>query len=66
MEKETFRLVIETSQNGFLVYVNQDYTQGTIRPLPFVFESMKSLINFVELNFHHKLTPEERLEYHQK
>ena len=48
---ETRRLVIEAAQNGFLVYVNQDLSAGTIRPLPYVFESMETLQKFVEKNF---------------
>lgn len=55
MEKEVHRLVIETTQNGFLVYVNQDFSTGTIRPLPYAFESMENLLNFVK-----KTLPEEK------
>lgn len=42
------RLVIETAENGFLVYVNQDFSQGTSRPRPYVFESIASLEIFIE------------------
>lgn len=45
---ETHRLVIETAENGFLVYVNQDFSQGTIRPKPYVFESMETLQRFIK------------------
>lgn len=48
---ETRRLVIEVAQNGFLVYVNQDLSAGTVRPIPYVFESMQTLQKFVEENF---------------
>ena len=51
MNQFTHRLVIETAENGFLVYVNQDFSQGTIRPRPYVFESMENLLNFVSENF---------------
>jgi hypothetical protein len=51
MEKETYRLVIEKAMNGFLVFINQDLTPGTARPLPYVFENMETLQKFVELNF---------------
>lgn len=54
MEEITNRLVIETAKNGFLVYVNQDFTPGTIRPKPYVFESMQSLLEFVNKSFHKK------------
>jgi hypothetical protein len=50
-----FRLVIETAENGFLVYVNQDFSSGTIRPKPYVFENMQHLLEFV-----HKSFPEEK------
>lgn len=52
MDEETFRLVIEPAQNGFLVYKNQDFSQGTVRPTPYVFETMERLLKFVEQNFH--------------
>lgn len=48
---ETRRLVIEVAQNGFLVYINQDLSAGTVRPIPYVFESMQTLQKFVEENF---------------
>jgi hypothetical protein len=51
MDQFTHRLVIETAENGFLVYVNQDFSPGTIRPRPYVFESMESLLNFVDNRF---------------
>jgi len=51
MNQFTNRLVIEPAENGFLVYVNQDFSQGTIRPRPYVFESMENLLNFVSENF---------------
>ncbi len=51
MEKFTHRLVIEPAENGFLVYVNQDFSQGTVRPRPYVFENIYNLLNFVSENF---------------
>lgn len=51
---ETHRLVIETAENGFLVYVNQDFSQGTIRPRPYVFQTIESLFNFIKDNFSEK------------
>lgn len=48
---ETHRLVIETAENGFLVYVNQDFSPGTIRPRPYVFQTMESLFNFINVRF---------------
>jgi hypothetical protein len=54
MEAYTSRLVIENAENGFLVYINQDFSQGTIRPRPYVFESMENLLNFVDEAFSEK------------
>ncbi|MFY8248230.1 MAG: hypothetical protein ACOVJ5_00835 [Gloeomargaritales cyanobacterium] len=51
MERETFRLVIEKVANGFTVYVNQDFSTGTVRPLPYVFESIENLFKFIEQNY---------------
>ena len=48
MEKLTHRVVIEPANNGFLVYINQDIGHGTMRPIPYVFETMANLLSFVE------------------
>jgi hypothetical protein len=61
MKQSTHRLVIETAENGFLVYVNQDFSQGTIRPRPYVFESMENLLEFVKNNFYEEETIAEHL-----
>lgn len=54
MEQYTHRLVIECAQNGFLVYVNQDLSAGTVRPLPYVFETMENLQKFIDDRFSEK------------
>jgi hypothetical protein len=46
-----YRLVIEKAQNGFLVYVNQDFSNTAIRPLPYVFETMENLLEFINKEF---------------
>jgi hypothetical protein len=46
-----YRLVIEKAQNGFLVYVNQDFSNGVLRPLPYVFETMENLLEFINKEF---------------
>jgi len=46
-----YRLVIEKAQNGFLVYVNQDFSNTVIRPLPYVFETMENLLEFINKEF---------------
>jgi hypothetical protein len=48
MEQKVNRLVIEPAVNGWLVYLNQDFTQGTLRPLPYVFETMENLLEFIK------------------
>ena len=57
---ETRRLVIECAQNGFLVYVNQDFSAGTVRPIPYVFETMENLQEFIKLNFSDKRSASEK------
>ena len=48
MEKLVYRLSVQTAQNGFQVYLN-DYMEGaTVRPVPYVFETMENLLKFVE------------------
>ena len=49
-EEITSRLTIEPAQNGFLVYINDlQYMTGlSVRSIPCVFESMESLLKFVE------------------
>jgi len=51
MRQLPFRLVIETAENGFLVYINQDFSSGTMRPKPYVFDSMEKLLVFVNEAF---------------
>lgn len=47
----TERLTIQPVQNGFAVYLNDHYAQGTARPVPYVFETMENLLKFVEQKF---------------
>lgn len=47
----TSRITIQPAQNGFLVFINDDFSQGTARPVPFVFETMDNLLKFIELKF---------------
>jgi hypothetical protein len=48
MEIITSRLVIEIAENGFLVYVNQDFSQLEYKPRPYVFESIETLQEFIK------------------
>lgn len=47
----TERITIQPVQNGFLVYLNDHYAQGTARPVPFVFETMDNLLEFIRTKF---------------
>lgn len=51
MKQETFKLTIISAQNGYLVYVNEDTSNGALRPVPYVFETMETLLKFVRSNF---------------
>ena len=44
----TSRITIQPAQNGFLVFLNDDFSQGTARPVPHVFETMESLLKFID------------------
>jgi len=48
MKEITNRIIIETAQNGFLVYINGDFTPGTLRKAPFVFETIESMQKFIK------------------
>ena len=50
MKEVTSRITIEPAQNGFLVYAN-DYVSGmSVRPIPYVFETMENLLEFIKNN----------------
>jgi hypothetical protein len=51
LKEKTNRLVIEIAENGYLVYVNQDFQTGTVRPLPYVFETIESMQEFISKKF---------------
>jgi len=42
------RLTIEPAQNGFLVYVNEFQTGLSVRAIPYVFETMENLLEFIK------------------
>ena len=50
MKEITSKLTIEPAQNGFLVYVNDLQTGMSVRSVPYVFESMLSLLQFIKNN----------------
>lgn len=47
MNPITHKVTIQPAKNGFLVFINEDHSLGTIRPIPYVFETMPSLLNFI-------------------
>ena len=42
------QLSVEKVQNGFQVYLNDYKHTGTARPVPYVFETMENLLEFVK------------------
>jgi len=44
----TNRITIQPAKNGFLVFLNDDFSQGTARPVPHVFETMENLLKFID------------------
>jgi hypothetical protein len=50
MKPETYNLTIVKVQNGYTVYLNDEITEssfGKIRPVPYVFETMETLQDFI-------------------
>jgi len=55
MEETIDQLTIEKVKNGFQVYLRDyRYTAGTVRPTPYVFETMENLLNFIETQLNKK------------
>ena len=61
MESKKNELLIKPAKNGFLVYVDYDFSPTSLKPAPYVFETMGSLLNFIQdnINYYDK----ERLKY---
>ena len=51
MKELTSKLTIEPAQNGFLVYINEFPTGMSVRSIPYVFESMENLLEFIKNKF---------------
>jgi hypothetical protein len=51
MKPITDRITITPVQNGFVVYLNDYNAPGTARPVPYVFETMDNLLEFIKLKF---------------
>jgi hypothetical protein len=50
-KQRTDLISIKPVQNGFLVYINDFGNSGTVRPVPFVFETMDNLLEFIKNEF---------------
>lgn len=50
MKEVISRLTIEPVQNGFLVYPNEYQIAFGVRQVPYVFESMDNLLEFIKNN----------------
>ncbi len=48
MEEIVAPITIEKAINGFQVYLKDYKVQATIRPVPYVFESMGAMFKFLE------------------
>ena len=48
MEQNVNTLFIKPAKNGWLVYLNQDFSQERIIPVPYVFETMENLLEFIK------------------
>ena len=51
LEYITHRITIEPAQNGFMVYLNQDFSNGVVRPVPYVFETIDNMLDFIKEKF---------------
>lgn len=55
MEDTIDQLTIEKVKNGFQVYLRDyRYVAESVRPIPYVFESMEILLKFVETQLNKK------------
>lgn len=52
-------LLIEQAKNGFLVYVNYEFSASSMKQTPYVFETMESLLKFVQNEMSTKTTKDE-------
>lgn len=47
----TNRITIETAQNGFMVRLNEDLSSAVVRPVPYVFETIDNMFDFIKEKF---------------
>ena len=48
MEELVTQLTIKKAMNGYEVRLNDYHVNGTGRPVPYVFETMESLLTFIK------------------
>jgi hypothetical protein len=48
MEELVNQLTIEKAMNGYQVRLKDYHINGTARPVPYVFETMESLLEFIK------------------
>jgi hypothetical protein len=48
MGKLIDQLTIETAMNGYQVRLKDYHLNGTVRPVPYVFETMETLLKFIQ------------------
>ena len=51
LERITNRITIEPAQNGFMLRINEDLSSAVMRPVPYVFENIENLLDFVKYKF---------------
>jgi hypothetical protein len=49
MEELVIQLTIEKAMNGYEVRLKDYHVNGTVRPVPYVFETMESLLTFIKI-----------------
>lgn len=48
MEELITQLTIEKAMNGYQVRLKDYHITGTVRPVPYVFETMETLLKFIQ------------------
>jgi hypothetical protein len=48
MNELTTRITIEFAKNGFLVFLNDNYNRVETRQVPFVFETLEAMQEFIK------------------
>lgn len=51
MRERTYQMTVEKVSNGFQVFLEDHKYPATIRPVPYVFETMENLLDFISKTF---------------